>query len=111
MFDPERHTMDEAGGGARHEPVSAAPDSTQLTLFQGGGARPAPAPRRRLGRNARMALTLDRMADEAEAQAERSRADGDQMGERRARERARDARRSAAILRAGPGGVARLLAS
>jgi hypothetical protein len=110
MFDPERNTMDEAPREARHDPV-ADPDTTQLTLFHGGASRPSPAPRRRMGRNARMALTLDRMADEAEAQAERHRADGDRLGERRARERARDARRSAAILRAGPGGVARLLAS
>ena len=36
---------------------------------------------------------------------------GDELGERRAREQVRDARRSAAILRAGPTGVARLMAS
>lgn len=86
-----------------------APETTQLTLFL--GERPDPRPRARLGRNARMALRLDRMADEAELEAEALRSSGDQLGERRARERARDARRSAAILRAGPGGVARLLAS
>ncbi|MFN8110557.1 MAG: hypothetical protein U0Y82_12045 [Thermoleophilia bacterium] len=86
-------------------------DTTQLTLFIGGRPDPAPRATRRLGRNARMALQLDRMADDAELQAERLRAHGDQVGERRERERARDARRSAALLRAGPGGVARLLAS
>ena len=46
-----------------------------------------------------------------EAEAERLRVLGDELGERREREIARDARRSAAILRAGPDGVARLLAS
>lgn len=83
-------------------------DTTQLTLFR--GQRPAPSGSRR-GRNARMALRLDQMADIAEAEAERLRGLGDELGERRAREQVRDARRSAAILRAGPTGVARLMAS
>ncbi len=86
-----------------------AADNTQLTLFM--GQRPDPQPRRRLGRNERMALRLDQMADDAELEAESCRSRGDQLGERRAREQARDARRSAALLRAGPEGVARLLAS
>lgn len=86
-----------------------AADNTQLTLF--AGRRPDPAPRRRLGRNEKMAIRLDQMADDAELEAEACRARGDQLGERRAREQARDARRSAALLRAGPEGVARLLAS
>ncbi|MCC6831627.1 MAG: hypothetical protein IT200_09805 [Thermoleophilia bacterium] len=86
-----------------------AADNTQLTLF--AGRRPDPEPRRRVGRNEKMARRLDHMADDAELEAEACRAQGDQLGERRFREQARDARRSAALLRAGPEGVARLLAS
>ena len=84
----------------------------QMALFTGQGAGPAPRPRRaRLGRNARMALRLEEMAVQADMEAEMCRRSGDQLGQRRARERARDARRSAQILRAGPAGVARVLAS
>lgn len=88
----------------------------QLTLFVGQtdpprAPAPARAPRRRLGRNARMAVRLDDLARRADFEAEECRVAGDQIGERRAREQARDARRSAELLRAGPAGVARLLAS
>lgn len=91
---------------------------SQLTLFI-GQAEPQPAPPatgvprhgRRLGRNARMALRLDDMALQSDREAEECRRAGDQIGERRAREQARDARRSAMLLRAGPEGVARVLAS
>jgi hypothetical protein len=81
---------------------------TQLNLFISQG-RPVPMGRRRLGRNDRLALRLDEIADLAEAEAGQERARGDQIGERRALEGARDARRSAALLRAGPRGVARVL--
>jgi hypothetical protein len=58
-----------------------------------------------------MALRLEQLADDWEDQAVLEHAGGDQITERRLREQARDARRSAALLRAGPGGVSRLLAS
>jgi len=96
-------------GALVYEHMFAPSETTQLTLF--AGQRPDPAPQRRVGRNERMAMQLDQMADDAEIAAEELRSRGDQLGERRARERARDARRSAALLRAGPSGVARLLAS
>lgn len=85
----------------------------QLPLFTGAGGSGASRRRRseRLGRNARMALRLDELAEQADAEAEECRRAGDEVGVRRARERARDARRSAAVLRAGPPGVADLLAS
>ncbi len=81
---------------------------TQLNLFITQG-RPVPMGRRRLGRNDRLALKIDEIGDLAELEAGRERALGDHLGERRALERARDARRSAALLRAGPRGVARVL--
>lgn len=81
---------------------------TQLNFFIGHG-RPVPSGRRRLGRNDRIALRLDEIADRAEAEAGSERACGNDIGERRALEAARDARRSAALLRAGPRGVARVL--
>lgn len=81
----------------------------QMTLFT-HGSRPA-GKRTRLSRNERMALRLEQLADDWDEQAEHERAAGDQLSERRLREQARDARRSAAILRAGPGGASRLLAS
>lgn len=94
--------------GLLYEHMFDHTETTQLTLFR--GSRPAHRAAGG-GRNARMALRLDRMADEAEVEAERLRSVGDELGERRERERARDARRSATILRAGPGGVARVMAS
>jgi len=81
----------------------------QMTLFTHAGHPKARTTR--LSRNERMALRLERLADDWEDQAEQERAAGDQLSERRLREQARDARRSAALLRAGPGGVSRLLAS
>jgi hypothetical protein len=81
----------------------------QMTLFT-HGAHPRRA-RERLGRNERMALRLEQLADDWEDQAAQEHLAGDQITERRLREQARDARRSAALLRAGPGGVSRLLAS
>jgi hypothetical protein len=81
----------------------------QMALFTHAGH--SKARRTRLSRNERMALRLEQLADDWEDQAEQERAAGDQLSERRFREQARDARRSAALLRAGPGGVSRLLAS
>ena len=92
----------------RRRPDPAQRDE-QMTLFT-HGAHPTTA-RTRLSRNERMALRLEQLADDWEEQAEQERAAGDQLTERRFREQARDARRSAALLRAGPGGVSRLLAS
>jgi hypothetical protein len=95
----------------------------QLLLFPDGAARAArtpSAPRTgatprqrpaRLGRNARMAERLDRIADEAEREAVYSRRAGDAVGARAALDRAADARKAAALLRAGPAGVGKLLAS
>lgn len=81
----------------------------QMTLFTHA---PHPKmPRERLSRNAQMALRLEQLADDSEDQAAEAHAAGDQITERRLREQARDARRSATLLRAGPGGVSRLLAS
>lgn len=70
----------------------------------GPGLRPA-------GRNARMADRLDRMAAQAERDAAACRRAGDEIGVRRALEQARDARRAAALLRAGPSRVREVLAS
>lgn len=81
----------------------------QLTLFT-HGAHPKMA-RRKLSRTESMALRLDQLADDWDDDAEAAHHHGDQLTERRMREQARDARRSAAILRAGPEGVGRLLAS
>ena len=85
----------------------------QLALFvaPGGGTAPRSGRPPRLGRNARMALRLEELAAEADREAEECRRAGDLLGQRRARERARDARRSAHVLRTGPRGVADLLAS
>ena len=85
----------------------------QLTLFVTGadtGSSP-PRRRRRVGRAERMAQRIDDLASRAEREAEECRLAGDAVGERKAREQARDARRSAQILRAGPGGVAVLMAA
>lgn len=84
----------------------------QLTLFVTDATSPA-APRRRRGvsRSERMALRVDELAWRAEREAEQCRLAGDAAGERRAREHARDARRSAQILRAGPEGVAAIMAA
>jgi hypothetical protein len=93
----------------------------QLILFPDGeeraqrAATAAAIPARRyparLGRNARMAERLDRIADQAERDAVASRRAGDAVAARAARDRAADARRAAALLRAGPAGVGKLLAS
>ena len=58
-----------------------------------------------------MAERLDRIADEAEREAVYSRRAGDTVGARAALDRAADARKAAALLRAGPAGVGKLLAS
>jgi len=104
MFDREADTMHPP----EHTPEPAHRDE-QMALFT-HAAHP-PAKRARLSRNERMALRLEQLADDWEEQAEQERAAGDQLSERRLREQARDARRSAQLLRAGPGGVSRLLAS
>ncbi|MDX6556385.1 MAG: hypothetical protein QOD86_2580 [Miltoncostaeaceae bacterium] len=93
----------------------------QLILFPDGeeraqrAAAAAGTPARRfpprLGRNARMAERLDRIADAAERDAVASRRAGDVIAARAARDRAADARRAAALLRAGPAGVGKVLAS
>jgi len=81
----------------------------QMALFA-HPTRPAPA-RGRMSRNARMAIRLEELADSWDDDAAEAHASGDQLAERRLREQARDARRSAQLLRAGPGGAAGLLAS
>jgi hypothetical protein len=81
--------------------------SRQLPLFTGAAA----ARRARAGRNVRMAERLDRVAREAEREAAECRRAGDLVGMRAARERALGAARAAGLLRAGPSGVAGLLAS
>jgi len=58
-----------------------------------------------------MADRLDVVARRAEAQAAELELGGDPTGAREARQRAHDARRAAALLRAGSEGVADLLAS
>lgn len=88
----------------------------QLLLFPA-----APRPGRRApsrgrppvtpGRNARMAARLDGLARGADGDARACARAGDVVGEREARDRAADSRRAAALLRAGPAGVGRLLAS
>lgn len=86
----------------------------QLTLFVNQEPAAAPAPRRRergLSRTERMARRVDELVARAEREAEECRLAGDVVGERKAREEARDARRSAQILRAGPGGVAAVMAA
>lgn len=81
----------------------------QMRLFAiDGGARPR---RRRTGRNARMADRLDQIAVVAEREEATARRQGSDVDARRARERAQDARRAAAMLRAGPQGVGGVLAS
>lgn len=81
----------------------------QMRLFAiEGGARPR---RRRTGRNARMADRLDQIAVVAEREEAAARRQGSDVDARRARERAQDARRAAAMLRAGPQGVGGVLAS
>jgi hypothetical protein len=81
----------------------------QMALFA-HTTRPAPT-RRRMSRNARMAIRLEELADGWDDAAAEAHASGDQLSERRLREQARDARRSAQLLRAGPGGAAGVLAS
>ncbi len=96
-----------------HHPASGdhlnGEPADQLTLFT-HGAHPKMA-RRKLSRNESMSLRLEQLADDWDDEAESAHQHGDQITERRMREQARDARRSAAILRAGPEGVGRLLAS
>jgi hypothetical protein len=85
--------------------------AAQLTLV----TPPAPArsaPRRaRPGRNARMAIRLEALAEAARREAGAARARGDEVSARAAQDRADGAARAAAILRAGPGGVGDVLAS
>lgn len=83
----------------------------QLLLFPGGGSAWQGGRPRRGGRNRRMAQHLDAIAAQAERQAAAARRAGDRIEAHRATERAHDARRAAALLRAGPEGVGRLLAS
>jgi len=90
-------------------PETPAHRSEQMSLFA-HTTRPAPT-RRKMSRNERMALRLDELASDWDDQAAEAHAAGDQLSERRLREQARDARRSAQVLRAGPGGAAGLLAS
>lgn len=90
-------------------PETPAQTGEQMALFA-HTARPAPT-RRKMSRNERMALRLDELASDWDDQAADAHAGGDQLSERRLREQARDARRSAQLLRAGPGGAAGLLAS
>jgi hypothetical protein len=108
MFDRE--------AAMTHPPEHPEPRTTesphrdeQMALFA-HTARPAPT-LRRMSRNARMAIRLEELADSWDDDAADAHANGDQLSERRLREQARDARRSAQLLRAGPGGAAGLLAS
>jgi hypothetical protein len=79
----------------------------RLFAIDGGGRQR----RRRTGRNARMAERLDQIAVVAEREAAAAKRHGSDVEARRARERAQDARRAAAMLRAGPSGVGSVLAS
>lgn len=87
----------------------------QLILFPGaeapaGGAAPGARPRRRATTAAaRKAERLDQMARAAEREMAESYRAGDMPGAHAARDRALGARRAAALLRAGPGGVANVL--
>jgi hypothetical protein len=92
-----------------HRPAAPAHRDEQMTLFA-HATRPTGS-RRRMSRNERMALRLEQLANEWDDGAADAHAAGDQLTERRLREQARDARRSAQVLRAGPGGAAGLLAS
>ena len=58
-----------------------------------------------------MALQLELAAEEADREQAACRQAGDVPGARAARDRAADARRAAALLRAGRAGVGKLLAS
>jgi hypothetical protein len=81
----------------------------QLILFPGAD-RPArrEGPRRR-SRSARMAQRLDELAAAAEREAAEAQRAGDGVSARAAADRAEGARRAAALLRAGPTGVADVL--
>ncbi len=91
-------------------PPDGDPPSGQLILFPGGAAGDGGAPRVD-GKNLRMAQRLDVLAARAAREAAAARRSGDHVTARQAAERARDARRAAALLRAGPAGVGRILAS
>lgn len=98
--------------------IKPAPDPSdkesvrgQLMLFPGGGSSWRGRRSRGGGRNSRMAQRLDVLAAAAEREARAARRDGDAVSARRAEERARDARRAAAMLRAGPRGVGKIIAS
>jgi hypothetical protein len=82
----------------------------QLILFP--GAAPATPPRRprRPGPAARKAEQLDRMAVAAERELADAWRSGDMVAAQAAHDRARGARRAAEILRAGPDGVAEVIA-
>jgi len=97
--------------------IKAAPDRSdkddvrgQLMLVPGGGSTWRGRARGG-GRNSRMAQRLDVLAAAAEREARAARRDGDAVSARRATERAHDARRAAAMLRAGPAGVGKIMAS
>ena len=82
----------------------------QLILFPGAG-RPARCERPpRRSRAARKAQQLDELAVAAEREAIEARRAGDPVSARAARDRAKGARRAAELLRAGPNGVADVLA-
>ena len=65
--------------------------------------------RRPANRTERMAERLDARAGAADREVRACARSGDQVGRRRARQEAADARRAAAMLRAGPRGVASVL--
>lgn len=98
----------QVSGPAADRTAGAEPRDDQMRLFgiDGAGRR-----RRPRSRNARMATRLEEMALVAEREEASARRHGDQIEARRARERAQDARRAAAMLRAGPSGVGSVLAS
>jgi hypothetical protein len=105
--------------------LRAVPDpGGQLILFptaRAGSARRAGEPPARgqdrpggrgpRSRNARMAARMDLLARDAAREAAMCRRAGDVAGAREAGDRAAGARRAAALLRAGPGGVGEVLAS
>jgi hypothetical protein len=108
MFDREAAMTHPPEHPARPIDATVTGDE-QMTLFAHQG-RPAPG-RARLSRNEKMAVRLEQLADDWDDDADAAHRAGDQVTERRMRDQARDARRSARVLRAGPGGASRLLAS
>jgi hypothetical protein len=83
----------------------------QLILFPGAAAPTRPERRRgRPSPAARKAEQLDRLAEAAERELAEAWRAGDAVAARAAHDRARGARRAAEILRAGPSGVAEVIA-